>query len=780
MIRNYILVAFRNLVGHKLFAIINILGLSLGVAVTVLIMLFVVHDMRYDAFHKNAARIFKMRAELSYGGQTINTASMSAGFGPLLADMMTEVRSVVRMREPGRVVVHSDPEHKFFEDQFIFADSSFFSVFSFEILEGSRKSLSRPGVVFITPEIKQKYFGSDPALGQVLTYQNDLDLEVAGIVASPPSNSSLKFDFIASFSSLGMLSDKDELEQYKFNKAGLGAYPTFLLLNSAGSAKALAKAIPEIARTSANVKYYLDPFRGDGANTGYLRIFASIAALVLILALVNYMNLTTARATTRAKEVGVRKVIGASSMAISYQFYIESALLTIFSFIIAYGLVTSSLPYFQSVVGRSIDAQFLSSPVFLATVALLLIVCIVLAGSYPAVVLARFHPVGVMKGRGSSTGSGWLRKGLTVFQFAVSVALTVCSLVIHGQLEFLRNRKIGMNKDQVMVINLEGIGPSFPAFRNEVASLTGVRDVGQASVSLFKDRGTAGIFSKTPKMDEEVFINVMTVDPGFFRTLDIQWHTQLNDSIRPGDLIINESALDKLRITGENIGEELMLGGETRAITGVVKDFNYASLKEKINGLVMYVADPLKVTESFGDRGALYLRLSTGQDLFQMLDQVKSLYNKHHPIAPFEYYFLDEAFNNLFLTEDRLATFFNSFTFLAVCIACLGLFGVVTFTTERRKKEIGIRTVFGASVRQILSLITREFAWIVTVGVLLAMPLAWMAMDVWLRDFPYRIRLSAGMFIIGGAGFVALSLMTIWAQAGKAAKANPAKSLRTE
>jgi putative ABC transport system permease protein len=331
-----------------------------------------------------------------------------------------------------------------------------------------------------------------------------------------------------------------------------------------------------------------------------------------------------------------------------------------------------------------------------------------------------------------------------------------------------------------MVVNLEGLGSSFIRFRNETASLSGVSNVAQASISLFKDRGMAGFFTKTPKTNEDVFINVMTVDPDFFTTLSLQWHRKLNDSVTSGDLIINESALSKLRLTENNLGEKLMLGGETSSIIGIVKDFNYASLKEKINGVIMYVADPSAVAESFGNKGALYIRLNTGENVFEMTEQVKRFYNKHQPTAPFEYYFLDDAFNNLYQAEDRLAMFFKFFTILAICIACLGLFGLVTFTTERRKKEIGIRTILGASVPSVLTLISREFVWMVIPGVLVATPLAWVSMDMWLSDFPYRISLSPAMFLTGGAIVIALALITIWLQAAKAASANPVTSLRTE
>lgn len=779
MIRHYILVTIRNLARNKLVAGINITGLSMGVTVCVLILLFVTHELSYDSFHKNGSRIFKMRAEISYGQQVISTPAMSPVFGPLLASSTAEVENFVRVRKPGRVVVHSDNQHKFFEDEFIFADSSFFSVFSFSLLEGSKGRLDEPGKIFITPAISKKYFGAESAIGKLLTYQNQISLEVAGIVEPPPSNSSIKYDFIASFSSLGLLPDENELEQYHDTRAGVGTYPTYLLLNSTADSRVLETLIPSIAK-DAKERYFIDPFRSGPSNVGYLKIFASIAFLVLILALVNYMNLTTARATIRASEVGVRKVIGATRNAISLQFYVESALITALSFTIAYFLVSMFLPYFEGVAGQSIDAQFLSSPLFLTMVALLLFICIFLAGSYPAIVLSRFNPVAVLKGKQSNIGSAGLRKFLTGFQFTISVALITCSLIIQEQLKFLRNQKIGLSREQVIVVNLEGLGSSFPGFRNEAASLSGIRNVGQASISLFKDRGMAGFFSKTPKTAEEIFINVMTVDPDFFSTLDIKWHRKLDDSVKPGGLIINESALDKLGIAEDDLGEKIALGNEALPITGIVEDFNYASLKERIDGVVMYVADPSGLARTPGNEGALYIRLSTMDNINGIISQLRKVYNKHQPTVPFEYYFLDDAFNNLYQTEDRLATFFRYFTILAIVIACLGLFGLVTFTTERRRKEIGIRRVLGASIRSLLGLISRDFIWIVVAGMIVAAPVAWMAMDMWLSAFPYRITLSAAMFLTGGALVIGLALITIWIQAVKAARANPASSLRNE
>jgi putative ABC transport system permease protein len=782
MLASYFKIALRALWKNRLYSFINIIGLSLGITVSVMILFFIVHELSYDRFHANESRIVKMHATIKWGEQSINATSMSAPFGPLLAASSSNIVSYVRLREPSRVVIHSDTHHKFFEDRFIFADSSFFSVFSFQLLEGSSKSLGEAKKVFITPAVQQKYFGSISAIGKFLTYQNGTELEVAGIVAPPPSNSSLKFDFIASFPTLGILPDKNEKAQYDHDKASLGSYPTYFLLQNPLQVKELEASIPKIAQTSANETYTLSPLRDKPSNLSYLKIFGSVASLVLLLALVNYMNLTTARGTTRAKEVGVRKVIGANRRSISAQFYMESSLLTAISFGLAYIFLLMLLPSFQQVVGLRMDAGFLTSSVFLSLIATLLVLCIFFAGSYPALVLSGFNPIAVLSGKSThSQGRGSLiRKSLTIFQFTISGALIICSLIIQQQLEFMRDMNIGINKDHVLVVNLEGLGASYLPFRHEVEAMHDVSGVAQASVSLFNDNGMAGFFLQTPKTKEDVFINVMTVDPDFFRILAIEWDARTGDTLRSGDYVINEAALAKLKIEKRDVHQPLKLFGDTATIAGIVKDFNYASLKEPIGGLIMNVSDHNITAPMLDDKGSIYIRMNTGSNIDDRINNIRLLFEKYQPTAPFEYYFLDDAFQNQYAAEQRLTTIFKVFTILAIVIACMGLFGLVTFATERKTKEIGIRKVLGASVQSILSLVTREFLGIVFVSLLLAVPLAWWAMDWWLSNFSYRISISLYVFVASGVCILILSLITISIQAAKAASVNPVNSLRNE
>lgn len=776
MLKNYLLIALRNARSHKWYAIINIAGLTLGIVVTVLLLLFVAHELSYDDFHTNKHRVYRINAELKYGEQVIHASAMSAGFGPVLKNEATGVENYVRLRQPGRVVVQSQKDSKYFEDRFIFSDSSFFSIFSFQLLEGNKQSLGKPGKVFITPSIALKYFGSGSVIGHYITYEGKTQLEIAGIVAPAPSNSSLQYDFIASFATLELLG-ADEVSQYKNEHAALGSYPTYLQLQEGTQTTDVEKTIARVVKDSVNETYTLQPLKTLPENINQLIIFSSVAILVLILALVNYMNLTTARATTRAKEVGLRKVAGATRSMLASQFYIESAAMTIFSFATAYLIIVLTFPFVRQWIGINISTAFLSSPQFFILVFALLAACVFLAGSYPALVLSAFKPASVLKGQQSRGSQGaWIRKGLTTFQFGVSMVLIFASIIIQNQLTFLRNREIGINKEQVLVVKTDNHNSSID-FYNQVSTLSTVKEIGQATVSLFKD-GMSGYFTKAPTTHEDVFIQVMTVDEHFFSTLNIPFHHQAEEGVKPGNVIVNQTGLDELKIKEVDMGVTIDLGKQESKIMGVVKDFNFASLKQKIAGMLFIVAEPIELARSESSK-SMYIRLNT-DNLNETVQQIRTFYEAQKPNDPFEFYFLDDAFNQLYYEEEQMARLFQVFTALAITVACLGLFGLVTFTTERKTHEIGIRKVLGASEVSIVHLITKEFTWVIVVGCLCAVPIGWWLMQSWLNNFSYRIKLEVIIFIISAGVIISMGLLTVAIQAVQAARNNPVKSLRSE
>jgi putative ABC transport system permease protein len=785
MLYNYLVVAFRSLLKNKLYTLLNLVGLSSGIAVSVLIMLVVSHEYSYDRFHTKEDRIFRMKAKVKWGEQEVQMMAMSAPFGPLLHQERPEVENFVRVREAGRVIVSSDEQHRYFESNFVFADSSLFSVFSFSLIRGSQQALAIPGKVFISESTARRYFNTTDAIGKSLLYNKEYSLEIAGIFSDLPSNSTLQFDFIGSFPSLGQI--PEEQQQFTHDRASLGAYITYLLLKPGASSAEIEKAIPALAATSAEEQYLLQPLReihGDGsyaetANFRNVTVFSLIAVLILAVALVNYTNLTTARATTRAKEVGVRKVIGARRSALSIQFYLESALLTVAAFALALALVQWLMPSLLGVLDQRVDQQFITSPLFITLLSALLLLCIFLAGSYPALVLSRFLPVNVLKGNPGGYQGSWLRKTFTTFQFAVSVGLILCTLVVSGQLSFLKNQQLGLDKEQVMVVNLPAEAATFfQPLKNNLRQLTGVQQVASATIPLYTG-GYSMYYTQTPTTHEEVAINVISVDEKFVETLGLVWASAAPDHAGAGNYLVNEAAVSKLKIEGDPIGLKLALGRNDHVISGVVKDFCYESMHSRIDGLVLsVVSDTLR---TFGRYGAsLYVRFDRTANITEQVAAVKHTYEQLNTGTPFEFYFLDDAFDQLYKSEDRLAKLFTLFSGIGMALACLGLFGLITFSLERRVKEIGIRKVLGASVMHIMRLISGEFAVLFFISVLVAVPAAWWAMEQWLTKFPFRVTISYWMAVVAALLTVLIASITIILKMVRVSRINPADSLRNE
>lgn len=788
MLRNYLTIALRSIIRNKGYSFINIIGLSLGMTVSLLILLYVSHEVSYDRFHNKADRLYRMTGKVNYGGQDIFMTALSAQFGPMVLQNDAGVENYVRVNEARRVLIKTEGTEAIFENRFIFSDTSFFSVFSFPLLKGTRSRLAEPNKVIITERMAKKYFGSDDAIGKLLTYDKETLLEIAGIAKNPPSNSSIQFDFVGSFSTLANI--PSEKGQYEHNLASLGAYTTYLLLKKNVKPDQVERTMAKLVSHSIEEKYslelfmlhHLDDQRSGNSTTAYLYVFSVIAIIILLLALINYMSLTTARATIRAKEVGIRKVIGAGRSNLSAQFFLESTLMTVIAFVLAIVWLELLLPAFLSTLQLTIDHRFIQSATFITISITLFVICVFLAGSYPALVLSRFVPMQVIKGRLSGIGKGaWVRKGFTVFQFAASIGLILCAMVIQRQLEFMKNQKIGMNKEQVMVVNLDpGLSRDYQALKNEIKDQAGILKVASASFPLFTS-GTSGLFTQTPTTKEDVFMNYITVDGEFFSALGIEWKEKPLVGISDGKYVLNEAGLNKFKITLEDIGKGLDLGLDKSGseIIGVVKDFNFESLRSKVSGLIISVeADTANVIAR--NSGALYIRLDPNAQLAEKIQSIQGIFNKYQGQRPFEYYFLDDAFDTLYKTEDRLARMFNAFTAVAIFIACLGLLGLITFTSEVRTKEIGIRKVLGAGVQSIMLLLTKDYFLLIGASMLLATPVAWWYLHHWLNGFSYKIEIP-WWYVLLAAGFaLVIAFATTVYQVLKSATVNPVESLRSE
>lgn len=754
--------------------------------VSVLILIFVAHEFSYDRFHEHGDKIYRAEKRFSRDGRYSLYANPE--FGPTIKAIDSHIVNYVRLYDGGRKVVRSDDVHLFFEERFLFADTSFFSIFSFELLKGQRQSLIRPGTVILTESVATKYFGDIDPIGKTITYDKAYSFEVVGVSKNPPTNSSLQFDFIASFSSL--LSMPAERDMILNNSSG---FPTYFQLTDKKDLSAVKASILKTTYTNASIEYSLSPFFenhfnlnfGDTANTRYVFIFLCVALLILALALINYMNLTTARASTRAKEVGVRKVIGARQKALSVQFYIESAVTTAISFVLALVLIESFKPIFLQVLGVQIDISFLNSPYFIGLVIVLLLICILISGSYPALVLPRFKPVEVLKGKFSEEGQGaWLRKSLTVFQFAISIGLIICTMVMDYQLNFLQSKAIGLNREQVMVVPIDPrAASSYRAIKSELIQQSGIRGVAVASIPLFKADMSGVSLVQSPVSTEKVGTKWITVDEDFLEVLDIEWDQKPETDRLAGNHLMNETAVEAFGLAGKPIGFDFSMGDNNTGVShgkmaGVVRDFNYQTLRSRIEPLILTVISD--TVSHIADNGTLYIRLEGGSRVTEHIAAIKKIYNMHFPDTPFAYYFLDDAFNELQKGEGRLTKVFAVFTSIALCIACLGLFGLITFTAERKTKEISIRKVLGATTGNILVLLSSELIVLLLIGVSVGSPLAWFVMEDWLSHFFYQVDIPISVIFMTWGAVMVLSLVIICSQGIKVTLQNPAQNLRNE
>jgi putative ABC transport system permease protein len=490
------------------------------------------------------------------------------------------------------------------------------------------------------------------------------------------------------------------------------------------------------------------------------------------------MSLTTARSTIRAKEVGVRKVLGANRQHLASQFYGESILISLISFALALILFQVLKQSFYGLLELKIDDSFVTGPLFLSILLVLVVITALVAGSYPALLLSKFSPLLILKGKLSSANQGAaLRRGFIVFQFAVSVVLIVFSVAVQRQLSYMQTKKIGMNKQQVLVVTLsQEAQKHYAAFRNDLTQSAGIEKIGASSMSLFNG-GWNMFFTKTPTTNEDVSINNMTVDENFFELLELEWKTKpadLNELTIGSRVLINETAVGKLKIADKPIGEKLDLSNEKAEIVGVLKDFNFTSLQSKIEAMLFQV---VKDTTSLK---SLYLRLDPKTDFQQKIASIEKMYKKYESEVPFDYYFLDEAFNKQYRAEQRMGNLFAGFTGIAIFIACMGLFGLITFTAEQKTKEIGVRKVLGASVVNIVSLLSKDFLRLVLISNGIAFPIAYYIIHQWLQDFAYQTDVSADIFIFAGVLAIVIALSTVIVQATKAALVNPVQSLKSE
>ncbi len=798
MIKNYLKIAWRSLWKNKTASFINVAGLSVGLTCCLLMVLYMQHELSYDKFQTNGDRTVRVIMEYSFNGSPVTKGNFtSTKVYPSFKKNFPEVEEGVRMSMATRLVKYS--ENLFNEKRFMYADSTFFTVFpSFKLTSGSAvQALSGPGKVVLTESAAYKYFGNvHDAIGKTIQISSRQDpFLVTGIMADCPSNSQIKFDFLASFSSLG-----ETQEDSYFN----ANYTTYLLLKDKSSIASLQGKIGPfmkkemVERQGSYVNYQLEPYTSvhlyspyDGfeanSNIVYIYIIAGIALLVLVIACFTYINLSTARSMERAREVGIRKVSGAFRLQIFWQFISESFLITTIALLLSFVLISLVLPAFNALADKELQLGDMMRPSVLAVVILIAIIIALLAGSYPALILSKFNPVKVLKGAFKNTSSGaWLRKSLIVFQFVISVFLIAATIVIKGQLHYIQNKKLGYDRDHVIMMNIDQkIIDKIDLFKAELKSNPEVLAVSKANNSPVSIQG--GYSMNRADMSEDQSINTRgnPIDDEYVRAnnLEIIAGSDLSkQDVLDADkedyskcyyhYIINEKAAQALGWKPqEAIGKKMFLGeqrpGEVKA---VVKDFHFASLHNPIEPLVLFP----------GGWGSLAIVKVSGHNLSNTIAFIETKWKQLAPHRPFEYRFMDEDFNKLYQSELRTGKVFNIFSAIAILLACLGLFGLSAYSARQRIKEIGIRKVLGASAGSITLLLSNSFIRLVLIAFVIACPIAWFVMDKWLQDFAYRINISWWMFLLAGIVALLIALVTVSFQAIKAAVANPVKSLRTE
>lgn len=784
MLINYLKTALRSLAINKTFSIINIIGLAVGIAVSVLILTVVLHEFSYDHFHTRGSRIF--RAEKQFARDGRHSLYANPQFGPVMMSIDPRVENYVRTFNAAGKIVQSDNDHIFFEDQFIFADTSFFSVFSFPLITGNRQSLSRSGTAIVSESIARKYFGTIDAVGRALTFGKEYQLEIVGVAADPPVNSTIQFGVVASFATLMIMPERDMIN----NDAS--GFPTYLLLRDPLDLEQVSKSIEQTNYSNASITYSLAPLFenhfnlnfGSTATTKYAYTFLSIAFLILLLALVNYMNLTTARATSRAKEIGVRKAIGAGRAKISIQFYFESAVTTLISFLFALVLIEAGRPLLTSTLGLQFDTAFLGSAYLYGAIGVLILICIAVAGSYPAIVLSAFRPTEVLKGHFTGSGRGaWFRKSLTVFQFSISVCLGVCAVIMNQQVSFMSSLNTGIDREQVLVIPVTTLSPSQRrTLKNELINKSGIEAVAMASVPLYRNQTNGVSLVTSPITDQKIGVKWVIADNDFVKTLGIPFD-EVPVSTGNTYHVLNKSAAEAFGISDGQDDNSISMGGDhvpiiSGKIGGILPDFNYESPRNQIQPLLLSVVPDSSAY--MGDNPTMYVRLRKGSTPAAMLTAVRGSYDKFSDGSPFTYFFLEDAFNEQQVSEARLNTMFAIFTAIALAIACLGLFGLITFSSERRRKELSIRKLLGASVTSLVALISSDLVMLLLLSVAIGVPVALYLSNEWLRDFFYQAGISSVDVVWPVAATFVISLAVMCLQAIRIATDNPARNLKNE
>ncbi len=789
MLKSLIKTAVRHIVKHPGYSLLNVLGLTLGITSALFLLIYVSDEVSYDSFHEKADRIYRVSSKITETDDQFTWIVGQTPFGPQVKQDYPEVEAYVRFfNMPQALYKYEDRE--FVEENFFFADSALFEIFTYKVISGdARRALVEPNKIVLTETVAARYFGEDDPVGKTLTTGNTA-YEVTGVIEDVPSNSHFRFDALAS---------RNNLPERIGSWGNFGVF-TYLLFPEGLDVKEFEKKMqgmyaaymePIFGPVNVKVEYILEPIRkihlystnaGEPEPSGsitYVYIFSIVALFLILIAAMNYMNLATARSASRAREVGLRKVVGSRRGRLVLQFLSESTIFTVISLIISIVLLLILLPKFNLLAGKSFDLTVLYSPIVLESLAAVILLVGILGGSYPAFFLSRFNPVTVLKGEVTQGSAGSLfRRILVVIQFTVSVIMIVCTLVVFRQLNYLKTMDQGFDQKNVLSLDLNGpLARKYPVLKQALLKSPGVLYVTSTSSRVGEGSGKLLFNVETDQGMAQRGINFAVVDHDFVEALGIKMvkGRDFQDDM-PSDtlngVIVNETFVKRMGWS-DPIGKKIEAGDENtlRArVVGVMHDYHQTGMYNEIESLLLAYRTINNI---------VYVKIS-GDNVEQTLNQIESSWKEVFPDQPFSYTFLTERFNRQFETDEKRGLIFTLFTILAIIIACLGLFGLASYTVERRTREIGIRKVFGASEGIIIRLITGEFLILSLISIIVAFPVAYYFMTKWLQNYVYRDSIGVVVFVIAGLLTLAITFATISYKAYQAALTDPVDSIKTE
>jgi putative ABC transport system permease protein len=791
MIKNYFKTAWRNILKNKFYTAINIIGLTIGLTVGLLILLWVNDELGFDSFHTKAKQIYQIDAQIGTGTSKQVWGGVPA---PIAMHALKEVPEVVNSVRIGQnynyaVYRYKDKLLNVGNNGAFYTEPSLFKIFDFKLLKGD---LNNPfpdiNSIIVTESTAKRFFGNSDPMGKVLLADNKENFTVAGVLEDFPENSTFKADMLFS------------IEKAKKNFGGNGNwktldedwgdyyYQTFLQLRPGVSAQTVADKLTAIhwknqeGASDSGLKYLMQPlqeihlYHADGTPAGLqtVKIFLIVAILILLIACINYVNLSTARAMLRSKEVSIRKIIGAERKQLFTQFIVETVLFFVIALTLAFVVIKLLMPLYNSVSGKEMQFSLFDSNVW-KVVGITIAGTLIAASIYPALLLSSFKPINALRGKISlGVGNSAFRKVLVVTQFIFSIGLIIGTLIINGQLSFIRNKDLGYDKSHVFTFGMRDMQKNYLAIRAELLSQPGIHGVTSAGDNIVEIGNNTGDTDWDGKAPSRSFlIHPMSIDKEYFNFFKLKLahgNTFLGVPADSAHYILNETAVREAGIK-DPIGKRFSLHGNKGIIIGVVKDFHFASLKQKIEPTIFYYRP--------GNNWRMFVKTS-GKDASLAIQSLQKLWKQYNPAFPLDYSFLDEDYDRLYKSDQRSGVLFSAFAAIAILISCLGLFGLATYTAQVKIKEIGIRKVLGASVLNITIMLSKDFLWLVVISLIIASPIAGYAMNKWLQDYAYRIHMQWWMFALAGISAILIAFITISFQAIKAALANPVKSLRSE